>query len=94
MILDSNDETNFPHKSLLTNKHVSRLHKAFTNGSSANIKLTKSQLPNIVQSKGFCCRILGQLLRTGLLLIKNVLKPLVKSFLIPLRWTAAAEIDE
>ena len=28
---DSNDENNFPHKSLLTNTQVSRLPKAFAN---------------------------------------------------------------
>ena len=33
---DSNDENNFPHKLLLTNKQVSKLCKAFANGSSAN----------------------------------------------------------
>ena len=33
---DSNDENNFPHKLLLTNKQVSKLRKAFANGSSAN----------------------------------------------------------
>ena len=36
---DSNDGNNFPHKLLLTNTQISRLRKAFTNGSSANIKL-------------------------------------------------------
>ena len=35
---DSNDENNFSRKLLLTNKQVSRLHKAFANNSSANIK--------------------------------------------------------
>ena len=32
----SNDETNFPHRFLLTNTQVSRLRKAFANNSSAN----------------------------------------------------------
>ena len=36
---DSNNDNNFPHKLLLTNTQVSRFHKAFTNGSSTNIKL-------------------------------------------------------
>ena len=36
---DSNDENNFPHKLLLTNTQVSKLHKAFSNGSLADIKL-------------------------------------------------------
>ena len=38
------DENNFPHRLLLTNTQVSRLHKAFANDSSANIKLSKTQL--------------------------------------------------
>ena len=36
-----NDENNFQQKLLLTNKQVWKLCKAFTNGSSANIKLLK-----------------------------------------------------
>ena len=39
MIGDSKDETNFPHKLLLTDTQVSRPRKTFANGSSANIKL-------------------------------------------------------
>ena len=42
VIGNSNDETNFSYKSLSTNTLVSRLCKAFTNGSSANIKLSKT----------------------------------------------------
>ena len=37
---DSNNETNFLHKLLLTNTQVSSLRNAFANGSSANIKLS------------------------------------------------------
>ena len=40
---DSNDETNFPHKLLLTDGQASRLRKAFANNSSANIKISKTQ---------------------------------------------------
>ena len=36
---DSNNENSIPHKLLLTNTQVSRLRKAFENGSSANLKL-------------------------------------------------------
>ena len=36
---DFNDENDFPHKLLLTNKQVLKLREAFTKGSSANIKL-------------------------------------------------------
>ena len=37
---ESNVETNFPHKLLLTDTQVSRICKAFANGSSANIKFS------------------------------------------------------
>ena len=44
----------------------------------------------MIQSGGFLGRLLGPLLKTGLPLIKNVIKPLVKSVLISLGLTAAA----
>ena len=44
----------------------------------------------MIQSGGFLGRLLGPLLKTGLPLIKNVIKPPAKSALIPLRLTAAA----
>ena len=43
----------------------------------------------MIQSGWFLGRLLGPLLKTGLPLIKNVIKPLAKSFLIPLGLTAA-----
>ena len=36
------DETNFPHKLLLTNRQVSNLRKAFANCLSTDIKLSKT----------------------------------------------------
>ena len=57
---------------------MSRLHKAFANNSLANLNLSKTQLHKIVQSGGFLRRILGPLLKNGLPLIGNVLKPLAK----------------
>ena len=81
---DCNHENNCPHKLLLTNTHVSKLCKAFANGSSADIKLSKTRLRKIGQSGGSLRRLLGPLLKTGLPLIGNVLKPLAKSVLIPL----------
>ena len=74
----------------LTNTEVSRLHKAFVNGSSANIKLSKTQSHKIRQSGWILGGLLGLLLKTGLLLTENVFKPLAKSILIPLGLTAAA----
>ena len=87
------NETNFPQKLLLTNRQVSNLRKAFANYLSTNIKLSKTQLSKMIQSGGFLGRLLGPLLKTGLPLIKNVIKPLAKSVLIPLGLTAAAAAD-
>ena len=84
------NETNFPHKLLLTNRQVSNLRKAFANHLSADIKLSKTELSKIIQSGGFLGRLLGPLLKTGLPLIKNVIKLLAKSVLILLGLTAAA----
>ena len=44
----------------------------------------------MIQSGGFLGRLLGPLLKTGLPVIKNVIKPLAKGVLIPLGSTAAA----
>ena len=84
------NEASFPHKLLLTNREVANLRKAFANYLLAGIKLSKTQLSKIIQSGGFLGRLLGPLLKTGLPLIKNVIKPLAKSVLIPLGLTAAA----
>ena len=90
MIGNSNGETNFPHELLLTNRQVANPCNAFANNSSTDIKLSKTQLSKMIQSGGFLGRLLGPLLKTGLPLIKNVIKPLAKSVLIPLGLTAAA----
>ena len=90
MIGNSNDETTFPHELLLTNRQVANLHKAFASNSSTGIKLSKTQLPKMIQSGGFLGRFFGPLLKEGLPLIKNIIKPLAKSVLIPFGLTAAA----
>ena len=84
------DETNFSHKLLLTNRQVTNLRKAFANKPSDDIKLSKTQLPGMVQLGRLLGRLLGTLLKIGLPLMKNVITPLVKSVLIPLGLTAAA----
>ena len=53
LIRYSNDETNFPHKLLLTDTQVSKICKASANGSSAKIKFSKTQLSKRIQSGGF-----------------------------------------
>ena len=84
------DETNFPHKLLLTNRQVANLRKAFADKSSTDIKLSKTQISKIIQSGGFLGRLLVPLLKTKLPLIKNVIKLLPKSVLISVGLTAAA----
>ena len=81
------DETNIPYKLLLTNRQVASLRKAFANNLSTDIKLSKIQ---ISESGVFLGRLLRPLLKTGLPLMKNVIKPLAKSVLILLGLTAAA----
>ena len=82
------NESNFPHQLLLTNRQVANLCEAFTNYLSADIKLNY-QLSKMIQSGGILGRLLGPLLKTGLPLITNVIKPLAKSVLIPLGLTAS-----
>ena len=76
MIGDSNDETNFPHELLLTDRQVSSICKAFANNSSTNIKFSKTQLSKMIQSGRFLGKLLVPLLKSGLPLIKNVIAPL------------------
>ena len=83
------NKTNFLHKLLLTNRQVANIRKAFANNSSADIKLTKTRLSKMIQSGGFFGRLIGPLLKTGLPLIKNLIKPSAKSVLAPLGSTAA-----
>ena len=52
MVGDSNDETDFPRKLWLTDSQVSRIRKAFANGLSASIKLSKTQLSKMTQLEG------------------------------------------
>ena len=90
MIGNSDDETNSPHELFLTNRQVANLCKAFAKLTSTDIKLSKTQLSKMIKSGGLLSRLLGLLLRTGLPLMKSVIKPLAKSVLLPLELTAAA----
>ena len=90
MIGNSNDETNFRHKLLLTNRQVANIRKAFASHTSTDIKLSKTQLSKMIQLGEFLGRLLGPLLRTRLPLMKSIIQPLAKSVLIPLGLTAAA----
>ena len=85
-----NDENNFPHKLLLTNTQVSKVLKAFENGSTANIKLSKTPCKKLEQLEGFLGRLLEPFVKPVLPLIGNVLKSLAKSVLTLLELTAGA----
>ena len=59
--------------------------------NTVNAKISDSQLNKLksaVKNNGFLGKLLGPLLKTGLPLIKNVIKPLAESVLIPLGLTA------
>ena len=90
MMGNSDNNANFPHELLLTNRQVANLRKAFAKNTSTYIMLSKTQLSKMIQSGGFLGGLLGPLLRTGLPLMKSVIKPLAKSVLVPLGLTAAA----
>ena len=63
MVGNSDDDTNFPGKLLKTNRQVASLCTAFANYLSTDIKLSKSQLPKMIQSGGFLGMLLGLLLK-------------------------------
>ena len=75
VIGNSSDNTNFPHELFLTNRQVASICKAFANNLSTDIKFSKAQLSKMIQSGGFLGKLLGPLLKTGLPLIKSVIKP-------------------
>ena len=80
MVTNSNDNTNFPHELLLTNRQVANIRKAFTKNISTDIKLSKTQLSKMIQSGGFLGNLLsklaGPLMKVAMPLAKNVLAPL------------------
>ena len=78
-----------PHELLLTTRQKTKLRNAFNSNMSTNLKLSTARISKIIQSGGFLGRLLGPLLKNGFSLIKNVIKPLDKSVLIPLGLTAA-----
>ena len=61
MIGNSDDEANFPHKLLLTNRKVANIRTAFANHTSTDIKLSKAQSTKM---------------QYGLPLLKSVIKTL------------------
>ena len=77
MVSNSNDNTNFPHELLLTNRQVAEIRKAFANHSSIDIKLSKTQLSQkMIQSGGFLGNLLGKLASP----LMKVAMPLAKMY--------------
>ena len=80
MVGNSNDNTNLPHKLLLTDRHVANIRKAFANDLSTDAKFSKTQLLKMPQSGGFLGNLLsklaGPLMKVVMPLAKNVLAPL------------------
>ena len=67
---------NLPHQLLLTTRQTTKLRNAIENNMETDIKLSKAQISKIIQSGGFLGKLLGPLLKTGLQLLKSVIKPL------------------
>ena len=76
MVSNSNDNTNFPHELLLTNRQVANIRKAFANHSSIDIKLSKTQLSKMIQSGGFLGNLIGKLAGP----LTKVAMPLAKKY--------------
>ena len=80
MVGNSNDNTNFPHKLLLTDRQVANIRKAFANILSTDVKFSKTQLLKMMQSGGFLGNLLnklaGPLMKVAMPLTKNLLAPL------------------
>ena len=92
---DSNNENNFPHKLLITNTQVFRLRKPLQIiPSSPHVRLSKTRFHKTRQSGGSLGRLSGPLLKIGLSLMENVLKPLAKSVLIPLGLIAGSSATD
>ena len=64
MVGNSDDESKFPHKLLLTNRQFLSLRKAFANHISVDIKLSKAQLTKMQKEVFF--KFLMPLLKSGL----------------------------
>ena len=67
---------NLPHQLLLTTRQTTKLRNATEDNMSTDLNLGKPQMSKITQSGGYLGKLLGPLLKTGLLLLKSVIKPL------------------
>ena len=82
-MFDGND---LPHELLLTKRQKTKLRNAFSNNTSADIKLSKAQINKMIQSGGFLGSLLSKLAGS----LMKIAVPLAKNVLAPLEITAAA----
>ena len=85
MVGNSNDNTNFPHNLLLTDRQVANIRKVFADNLSTDVKFSKTQLLKMSQSGGFLGNLLSKLASP----LMKVAIPLAKNVLAPLGLTAA-----
>ena len=70
------NENNLPHELFLIQRQITKLRYNIENNMSTDLKLSKAHISKIIQSGGFLDKLLGPLLKTGLPLLKSVIKPL------------------
>ena len=85
---------NLPHELLLTTRQITKLRNNIENNLQTDIKLSKAQIFKLIQSGGFLGKILGPLLKTGLPLLKSVIKPLGLLGLIAASSAIDAEVQK
>ena len=75
-MFDGND---LPHELLLTRRQKTKLRNAFNNNMSVDIKFSKAQIFEIIQSGGFLgslSKLAGPLMKVAVRFAKNILAPL------------------
>ena len=74
------NKEHLPYELLLTTRQITKVRNAINNNSATDIKLSKAQIKNLIQSGGFLgnllSKLVGPLMKVALPLAKNVLEPL------------------
>ena len=86
IILKMFNGNNLPHELSLTTRQKTKLRNAFNNNMSTDLRLSKAQIFNIIQSGGFLASLLSKI--SGLLM--KIVVPLAKKVLAPSGITATA----
>ena len=81
------DKNDSPHELLLTTRQKTKLRNASNNKTSADLKLSKTQIVKMIKSGGFLGSLLSKL--AGLLMKIAIAIPFAKNVLAPLGITAA-----